>query len=82
MNLVPVANLWAVLSIMVFHSLFGVFLVVRVAGWKQLLGMWPISFFLRKGGKRRRSSTAKILQKSMQEALGSLSVATSVLSYL
>jgi len=60
----PITSLWAVLTNMVLYSLFDVFLVVRVPGWKQLLGMWPISFFVRKDGKRicRRSSAAKILQ--------------------
>lgn len=84
MSSVPIANLWAVLTNMVLYNLFGIFLVVRVAGWKKLLGMWPICFFLRKGEKRisRRSCTANILQKSMQEALGLLPATTSVLSYL
>lgn len=48
MSWVSVAILWAVLTNTVLHNLFDVFLVVKVAGWKKLLGMWPTSFFSKK----------------------------------
>lgn len=83
---VPVTNLWAALTNMVLYNIFGGFLVVRVAVWKKVLDIWHFFFFffLIEGGKRicGRSSIAKILHKSIQEALGFLSATASVVHYL